>query len=191
MMFFCFFYCCRALKYRAAGNFLIGCREGFENGRGFWRMCSWMLVRTCGNTVKSGSSSSAELDSLYPSIGELGLPSMTTVTTTTATAGSGRMCSTAAESSTRPPLYFSYDGDGHVRPPWVEVVDLTADSPNPSLPPLLLPLPPRLLLTPPGTVHFILRGTELYVKEMVNVVLEKRWLWRSSLHWKHFIFCVV
>jgi hypothetical protein len=108
-----------------------------------------MLVRTCGNTVKSGSSSSPELDSLNPSIGELGLPSMTTATTTTATAGSGRVCSTAT--TTRPPLSFSYDGisDGGVRPPWVEVVDLTADSPNPSLPPLLLPLP-RRLLTPPG-----------------------------------------
>ncbi len=43
---------------------------------------------------------------------------------------------------------------------------LTADSPNPSLPPLLLPLPPRLL-TPPGTVHFILRGKELYIKEII------------------------
>jgi hypothetical protein len=94
---------------------------------------------------------------------------MTTATTTTATAGSGRACSTAAESSTRPPLYFSYDGisDDGGRPPWVEVVDLTADSPNPSL-------PSRLLLTPPGTVHFILRGKELSIKEIVNLSLENR-----------------
>ncbi len=158
---FLVFYCCCALKYHAAGNFLIGCRESLENGRGFWRrMCSWLLVRTCGNTVKSGSSSSAELDNLYPSIGELGLPSMTTATTTTATAGSGRVCSTAT--TTRPPLSFSYAGDGHLRPPWVEVVDLTADSPNPSL-------PSRLLLTPPGSVHFILRGTEVYIKEKMTL----------------------
>jgi len=164
---FCFFYCCCALKYHAAANFLIGCRESLENGRGFWRrMCPWMLVRTWQH-CKSGSSSSAELDSLYPSIGELGLPSMTTATTTIATADSGRVCSTAT--TTRPPLSFSYDGirGGHVRPPWVEVVDLTADSPNPSLPPLLLPLPTRL--TPPGTVHFILRVKELYMKEIVNL----------------------
>jgi hypothetical protein len=36
---FCFvFYCCCALKYHAAANFLIGGRERFTNGRGFWGM---------------------------------------------------------------------------------------------------------------------------------------------------------
>ncbi len=92
---------------------------------------------------------------------------MTTGTTTTATAGSGRECSTA---TTAAESRFSYDGirGGLVRPPWVEVVDLTTDSPNPSLPLLLLPLPTRLL-TPPGTVHFILKGTELYMKKIVNL----------------------
>jgi hypothetical protein len=44
IMFFVF-YCC-ALKYHAAGNLLIGGRESFENGPGFWRMWPWMLVRT-------------------------------------------------------------------------------------------------------------------------------------------------
>jgi hypothetical protein len=36
----CFFvyYCCCALKYNAAANFLIDGRESFENGRSFWRM---------------------------------------------------------------------------------------------------------------------------------------------------------
>jgi hypothetical protein len=96
---------------------------------------------------------------------------MTKATTTTATAGSGRACSTA---TTAAESRFSYDGirGGHVRPPWVEVVDLTANSPNPSLPPLLLPLPTRLL-TPPGTVHFILRVKELYIKETVKLIYRK------------------
>jgi hypothetical protein len=40
------FYCCCALKYHAAANFLIGSRESFENGRGFWRMWPRMIVRT-------------------------------------------------------------------------------------------------------------------------------------------------
>jgi hypothetical protein len=33
----CFFvfYCCCALNFHAAANFLIGGRESFENGRGF------------------------------------------------------------------------------------------------------------------------------------------------------------
>jgi hypothetical protein len=31
---FQFFYCCCALKYHAAANFLTGGRESFENGRG-------------------------------------------------------------------------------------------------------------------------------------------------------------
>jgi hypothetical protein len=35
---FLVFYCCCALKYHAAANFLIGGRESFENGRGFWQM---------------------------------------------------------------------------------------------------------------------------------------------------------
>jgi hypothetical protein len=30
-----YFYCCCALKYHAAANFLIGGQESFENGRGF------------------------------------------------------------------------------------------------------------------------------------------------------------
>jgi hypothetical protein len=36
-MFFAFCCCCD-LKYHAAANFLIGGRESFKNGRGFWRM---------------------------------------------------------------------------------------------------------------------------------------------------------
>jgi hypothetical protein len=35
---FFIFYCCCALKYPAAANFLIGGRESFENGSGFWQM---------------------------------------------------------------------------------------------------------------------------------------------------------